>query len=88
MATEPKSKKQIGIYVSALTRLTRKPMCKPDYATYQKCLLFNTLSFSYKKKNKYRYVCFCQPLATKFIGFPKASTLVNVCQRIIFNASN
>lgn len=88
MAVGQKSKEQTGIYVSALTRLTKKPTRIPDYMTYQKCLLFNALSFSYKNKNKYRYVCFCQPLATKFIGFPKASTLVNVCQRIIFNTSN
>lgn len=45
MATGQKSKKQIGIYISALTRLTRKPMYKLDYTAYQKCLLFNTLSF-------------------------------------------
>lgn len=88
MATGQKSKKQIGIYISALTRLTRKPMYKLDYTAYQKCLLFNTLSSFYRNKNKYRYVCFCQPLATKFIGFSKASTLVNVCQRIVFDASN
>lgn len=89
MATGQKSKKQIGIYISALTRLTRKPMYKLDYTAYQKCLLFNTLSFFLIEiKNKYRYVCFCQPLATKFIGFLKASTLVNVCQRIVFDTSN
>ena len=78
---DKKSKKQIGIYISGVDKVDKKANVPNfDYTAYQKCLLFNTLSFfSYRNKNKYRYVCFLSTIGYKIHRIFKS---VNACQRL------
>ena len=48
---------------------------------------YNTIIYLFllMKRYNYRYAVICQHLAMDFLIFPNLSTLVNVCQRIIFH---
>lgn len=51
---------------------------------------YNTIIYLFLliKRYNYRYAVICQHLAMVFLIFPNLSTLVNVCQRILFHKSN
>lgn len=83
MATGQKSKKQIGIYISALTRLT----VGLEAQKYSPASAYNTIIYLFLliRRYNYRYTVICQHLAMDFLIFPNLSMLVNVCQRMIFH---
>ena len=51
---------------------------------------YNTIIylFSSIKRYNYRYAVICQHLAMDFLISPNLSTLVNVCQRMVFHGCN
>lgn len=51
---------------------------------------YNTIIYLFllMKRYNYRYAVICQHLAMDFLIFPNLSTLVNVCQRILFHKSD
>lgn len=51
---------------------------------------YNTIIYLFPliKRYNYRFALICQHLAMDFLNFPNLSTLVNVCQRMVFHGCN
>ena len=58
---------------------------KPLFASAYNTIIYLFLLI---KRYNYRYAVICQHVAMVFLIFPNLSTLVNVCQRILFHKSD
>ena len=81
--------KQEGAYVSVLTALTRVTGAKAHETHRLEAAVIQYFTFFLIKKNKIIYMpCFVNTWLWIFGTSTNPSTLVNVCQRIVFDASS